>query len=126
MHHKKNRPLSPHLTIYAPQITSGLSIIHRATGIVFFAGLAAIAWLFIMQVFFGLNCISIIFSESLLVRIPLGLMIYASFFHLSTGIRHLMWDSGRGFSEEGIHWTGVAAISFSLVVSIFFMNWIWA
>ena len=43
----QNRPLSPHLTIYRPQLNSVLSIMHRITGIVLFVGLVLlILWFF--------------------------------------------------------------------------------
>ena len=39
-----NRPLSPHLQVYKPQLTSVLSILHRATGIALAVGTLLLVW----------------------------------------------------------------------------------
>ena len=107
------RPLSPHLSIYKPQLTSVLSITHRGTGLALSVGSVALVWWLVAaasgdaayataQNFWG---------SWLGVLLLLG-WSYAVFFHLCNGIRHLFWDAGWGFELKTAYasgWTVVAA-----------------
>ena len=89
-------PLSPHLLIYKPQLTSLLSIIHRATGVFLSIGaLLFCAWLTSLAM--GPNVYS---AVSGYIRHPAGqfillLFIFSLNYHLCNGIRHLFWDMGK-------------------------------
>jgi succinate dehydrogenase / fumarate reductase, cytochrome b subunit len=107
------RPLSPHLQIYKWQLTSVLSITHRATGLALAVGMVPVVWWLLaaasgplpyaqVQAFFG----------SWLGIILLIGWTYSLFFHLCNGVRHLMWDTGYGLDIETTYatgWTVVAA-----------------
>jgi succinate dehydrogenase / fumarate reductase cytochrome b subunit len=98
---KDERPLSPHLTIYRWPITMTLSILHRITGVALAVGLLAfVFWLEAIayeavsyELFSDL-------SQSLLGQIALLGWLFSFFFHLSNGIRHLVWDTGSMFEKH--------------------------
>ncbi len=107
------RPLSPHLQVYKPQLTSVLSISHRATGLALSIGTLPLVWWLLAaasgpqayaqaQAFFG----------SWLGILLLVGWAYSLFFHLCNGVRHLVWDAGYGLDIETTYatgWTVVAA-----------------
>ncbi len=113
------RPVSPHLQIYRPQLTSILSITHRFTGAFLWLGvLGIITWLY------GLasnpTCFSwlMAISQTFLGKTILFLMLYAFFYHLTNGLRHLFWDAGYGFEIKTVYRTGwlVVGSSFGLTI----------
>ena len=113
-----NRPLSPHLTVYKPQITSVLSIFHRITG----AGLAVstvlvVFWrpsLAIGEVTFkGFNN----FLNNPFIIIVLVSSLWALWYHFCTGLRHLYWDMGYGYDLNSVTISGWVAVIFSFVLT---------
>ena len=114
-----NRPLSPHLQVYRPQLTSVLSITHRMTGILLSAGLAVIvAWLLALAA--GPDAFDRV--NALLGSVP-GLILLlvwtqALFYHLLNGIRHLLWDAGWLLDLHSAYMSGWAVVSVSLVLTI--------
>lgn len=113
-----NRPLSPHLQIYKPQLTSVLSISHRITGIALAAGtLLLVAW--IVGAAKGPDAFAIV---SGFLRNPLGLLLLfgwsaALFYHLANGIRHLFWDAGYGFELETAYRSGWIVVGATVVLT---------
>ena len=92
---KQDLPLSPHLQIYKPQITSVLSISHRISGV-------ALNFVLIMLVL-GLLCITLGESYfelliSLITFFPIKIIIFLAIlgfsYHFLNGIRHIIWDFG--------------------------------
>ncbi len=110
-----DRPLSPHISIYRWPVTMVTSILHRATGIAMAAGfIVLVGWLFdaasgpeVYAKFLGV-------MNSTLGWILLVGWSYAFFYHLSNGIRHLVWDTGRGLEKE----QATASAWFVIVASI--------
>jgi succinate dehydrogenase / fumarate reductase cytochrome b subunit len=95
---KRERPLSPHLQVYKPQMTSMLSILHRLTGVGLTVLLAAFVWMVIAAAT-GPEAYAY-FIEMASTKVGFGLLIAGSFgvfFHLCNGIRHLVWDTGHFF-----------------------------
>lgn len=116
---EKPRPLSPHLSIYKPQISSVLSILHRITGVVLFLGLILmLLWLTLftyhpdIQDHWIWKLFSTYYGKALLI-----LWSYSLFFHLSTAIRHLFWDYGLGFEVKVINCTGWIAVIASIAMA---------
>lgn len=120
-----NRPLSPHLQIYRPQLTSVLSIAHRGAGVALGVGAAFFAWWLLAaasgpeaygtaQAFFG----------SALGIIVLAGFTFALFYHLCNGIRHLFWDAGMGLELDRAYRSGWAVIAASIVLTA--GAWVWA
>ena len=96
-----NRPLSPHLQVYRPQITSMLSILHRLTGIALAFGTLLLAyWLIAAATGPGAFETAQGLIGSFVGRLLLFGWSFALFYHLCNGIRHLGWDAGYGFEIE--------------------------
>lgn len=95
------RPLSPHLSIYRWPITMALSILHRATGVALAVGLPVYAtWLMSASADAAAYDRFQTVMSSLPGRIALVLWSAAFFFHFANGVRHLVWDTGRGFERS--------------------------
>ncbi len=121
---KNSRPLSPHLTIYKPQITSIMSILHRITGVFQSFGTLLVFISFIL-LFLGEKYYEIVnlFFNTYLGRAFLFFYILSLSYHLCNGIRHLIWDIGLGFEIKNVHYTGyltiISAFLLNLIVWVF-------
>ena len=116
---KNNKPLSPHLTIYKPQITSLMSISHRFSGT--FQSLGnLIIFLYFCVILVSENYYNYanLFFNSLLGKIFLFLYIFSICYHLFNGIRHLIWDIGLGFEIKNVYYSGYITV-ISAIVSNF-------
>ena len=113
-----HRPLSPHLQVYRPQLTSVLSITHRATGIgLSFGIILLITW--IVAAAAGLNYFNMVNSvvTSWFGKLVLLGFTWALFYHLCNGIRHLFWDAGFGFELSTVYKSGYATIAGSIILT---------
>ena len=110
--HMKSRPLSPHLTAYKFKINSTMSILHRITGVGMFFGMMIVAWYFNFRVLAG-SCK----CWDSVAKMMLGLVGLGLCYHISTGIRHLIWDFGHFMSKEEIKTTGYVCIAFSVALA---------
>lgn len=120
-----NRPLSPHLQVYRLPLTGLVSITHRMTGVflslgmlLFVAMLIAIARgdaaYSVMQTIMGFW----------LSRLLCWGFIYALFFHLCHGVRHLIWDLGETFDRATLDRYAVYELAASLVLTLVtFLIW---
>ena len=114
-----SRPLSPHLQIYRPQLTSVLSFAHRVTGLTLaLYSIALVAWLVAAAA--GPRPFSAVqgFMQSVPGRILLFGGTFCFFLHLCGGIRHLFWDSGRGFELGAIYASGWAVVAASTALTV--------
>jgi succinate dehydrogenase / fumarate reductase cytochrome b subunit len=114
-----NRPLSPDIQIYRPQLTSVLSISHRVTGIALSVGtLMLIVWLTAAaagpRAYLALSG----FIHSWLGLILMFGWTFSLFFHLCNGIRHLVWDAGYGFQLRTIYASGWTVVVVSTALTI--------
>ena len=115
------RPLSPHLTIYRWPITMVLSIIHRITGVALSVGLVAlVAWLAVIAYDFIPYDPVLAFMRSLPGRVVLFGFSFAFFFHLSNGIRHLIWDTGRLFEKRQVDMSAWIVLLASVSITLFY------
>jgi succinate dehydrogenase / fumarate reductase, cytochrome b subunit len=120
------RPLSPHLSVYKFKYTLLSSILNRFTGIILSVGLIALTgWL--LAVAAGAHAQQR--AQSLLVTLPgrlfLAAMVVAFCYHLVAGIRHLVWDTGRGLeraTSQKSAWL-VGIVSIALMLLIFYCLW---
>jgi succinate dehydrogenase / fumarate reductase cytochrome b subunit len=113
------RPLSPHLQVYRPQLTSFTSIMHRITGIGLAVGLLyLVCWL--IAAASGLEAFDRLqsFNGSIIGKLLLLGWSIAFFFHLLNGIRHLAWDAGWGFELPAAYKTGYAVFIGTAVLTI--------
>lgn len=112
------RPLSPHLQVYRWGITNTLSILHRATGVFMSLGLLVLAcWLIAIAT--GPEAYADVyrFYGSVWFKLPLAGWAFCFFYHLGNGIRHLVWDSGRGFGQGQIVAGGWAVVIFAVAAT---------
>jgi succinate dehydrogenase / fumarate reductase cytochrome b subunit len=119
-----NRPLSPHLQIYRLTMTMMMSIMHRITGSALYVGTLLLAWWLISaassEAYF--NYVNELFS-SYVGRVVLLGYTWALIHHMLGGMRHLIWDTGSGFSRPSLEilaW-GTLIGSTSLTVLIWFV-----
>lgn len=105
------RPLSPHLQVYRPQISSTLSIFHRIAGIALGGGAVLLSlWLAAAAASPGAFAVAQELVDSILGMIILFGFTVALFYHFCNGIRHLLWDAGYGFDLPTMHRTGIAVL----------------
>jgi succinate dehydrogenase / fumarate reductase cytochrome b subunit len=117
-----HRPLSPHLQIYKWQLTSVMSILHRATGIALAVGALYLALWVMCAMSPAVYSHFQSFNTSLLGRFVLGGWLFSAFYHLCNGIRHLFWDAGYGFELKDAYRSGWIVVGVSLVATI--VSWI--
>ena len=119
-----NRPLSPHLQVYKPQLTTFMSITHRATGIALAVGtLMLVCWLIAAAT--GESAFNEVqaFLGSIIGRLLLLGWSFALFYHMCNGLRYLFWDTGKGFEIETAYMTGRIVIAASILLTI--GAWLW-
>ncbi|MBV9289964.1 MAG: succinate dehydrogenase, cytochrome b556 subunit [Hyphomicrobiales bacterium] len=97
---RRERPLSPHLSIYKFTITMAMSIAHRITGGALYVGVLLLAWFLIAAsadaAAFGAFSA---FIHSIIGRLVLFGFTWALFHHLLGGVRHFLWDAGYGMDR---------------------------
>jgi len=114
-----NRPLSPHIQIYRKQLTSGMSILHRATGVFLTIGtFALVYWLWSLAAGPSTYSDTQGFFGGIFGRIILLGLVFSLSYHLTNGIRHLFWDGGKGFEIETIYASGKAVLVISVLLTV--------
>ena len=108
------RPLSPHLQVYKPQLTSVLSILHRVTGVALTAGTLLLTW-WLVSAAYGPDAFATAqgFVGSLIGQLILWGFTFALFYHLGNGVRHLAWDFGWGFELSQLRTSGIIMVAFA-------------
>lgn len=119
------RPLSPHIQIYRRESNMVMSILHRITGAALYAGTLLLAWWLVALASGPVHFA----TANALVASPPGLVVLLGFtwallHHLLGGIRHLIWDTGRGFALSSVNALSWGTIIGSLVLTGAF--WAWA
>lgn len=117
---RQPRPLSPHLQVYRPQITSVLSISHRISGVVLGAGALLLTWWLVAAVegpesFDQVQTIIGSWYGRLLI---FGFTL-AFFYHLCNGVRHLFWDLGYGLELRSVYRSGWVVMVLTVVLTLF-------
>ncbi len=113
------RPLSPHLQIYRPQLTSVLSICHRGTGLALSVGTLFLLW-WLLAAASGPDDFALAqsFWYSWIGRLMLFGWTFSLFYHLCNGIRHLCWDAGWGFDLTTTYRSGWIMLSASVALTV--------
>jgi succinate dehydrogenase / fumarate reductase cytochrome b subunit len=113
------RPLSPHLQIYRPMLTMMMSIVHRITGAGLYVGTLLVAW-WLIAASSGPDAYSGIewFLSTFVGRLVLFGYTWALIHHMLGGVRHLIWDTGRGFGPAEREWMTRAGLAGSIVLTI--------
>ncbi len=114
-----NRPLSPHLQVYKPQLTSMLSILHRLTGMFLSLGLVVFTyWLYRVTTDQVIANSVIDFFSSGLGLVLLYIWVFTFNYHFCNGIRHLFWDAGKGYAIPTVYKTGVLVLIAAVVLTV--------
>jgi len=115
------RPLSPHLQVYKPQISSATSIFHRITGCALGVG-TILMTLWLVCAASGEGAFSVIqaFFASWIGMLILFGFTAALFYHFCNGIRHLAWDAGKGFELPDMHRNGKLVFAATIILTVAF------
>ena len=114
-----NRPLSPHLTIYRPQLTSMTSILTRITGNALLISALLVIWWFLAAAtspeYFAVadGVLTSFFGD-----LVMTLSLWGLWYHALAGVRHLIWDNGIGLDLETAEKMGWAVIGGSVVLTL--------
>lgn len=115
------RPLSPHLQVYRPQITSVLSILHRGTGLALSLGLLVfVYWLASLASGPAAYAQAQGLLGSTWLKLCYAGWAFCFFYHLANGVRHLVWDLGYGFERLQISTSGWLAVAFAVAATLVF------
>ena len=113
------RPLSPHLQVYKPQLTSVLSITHRGTGVFLSLGALLLTyWLVSLAVSEELFNSFHLHTTFWYGKLFLIGFVFSLYYHLSNGIRHLFWDIGLGLEISTTYKSGYFTIFISIVLTL--------
>lgn len=111
-----NRPLSPHLTIYRPQLNSVLSILHRISGVALSVSLLLIIGFFISLIL-GAESFDLfsIFFNSIIGKLIMFFSLCGIWYHFFAGVRHLFWDMGYGFNLKLVELSSYIVLASTLL-----------
>ena len=114
-----NRPLSPHLQVYRPQLTSVTSIFTRITGNALIVAAVLSAW-WLLAASYGPDYYALANGviTSWFGKLVFTLSLWALWYHSLAGLRHLYWDTGRGLEIQTAEKLGIAVIAGSLVLTV--------
>lgn len=114
-----NRPLSPHLQIYRPQFTSITSILTRITGNALLLGALLIVW-WLLAAATGPDYYAVANGviTSFLGDLVMTLSLWALWYHALAGVRHLIWDTGRGLDLKEAEMLAYFVIGGSFVLTL--------
>ena len=119
-----NRPVAPHLSIYKPQITWYPSMFNRITGVALSGGLYVFAIGYLVSPLLGWHLESASLAAAfgalpLIAKIPLKFTLAMPFtFHSLNGVRHLIWDFGKQFTNKQISMTGWTVVGLSVASAL--------
>ena len=122
----RTRPLSPHLQVYRPQMTSVMSILHRAAGVVLTTGtLIMAAWL--VSLALGKEAYDVVV---MVIGHPLGQFVLfgysvALIYHALNGVRHLGWDLGFGLNIPQVYKNGQIVLFLTVVLTMGLWSAVW-
>ena len=119
MSNSRARPISPHLQVYRPQLTSVLSFTHRLTGL-FLPGATVVLSLWLVSLALGEFAYApfVGFWDSWMSVLLMAGVVFCLYYHLLNGVRHLAWDWGFGFSLSSVYASGWAVVAGSVILSV--------
>ena len=124
---RKIRPLSPHLLIYKPQLTSIFSIFHRISAFFLFVCLILFLILLYGNDFYLSFFVFYLFYYYYFSFFKILFYFFSYFlffiflFHMINGLRHLSWDFGFGLQIKNVYTTGIFVFFLSFLIAIIFI-----
>jgi len=122
---KSQRPLSPHMQVYKFQLTSMMSIMHRMTGLFLSFGLVVfICWLYLLATDLNMANQMIGFFQTGFGMALLYVWVFTFAYHLCNGIRHLFWDTGKGYSIPVVYRSGYLVLLAAVLLTalVYFLS----
>ncbi|TRY91257.1 hypothetical protein DNTS_035664 [Danionella cerebrum] len=116
-----NRPLSPHVSIYKWSVPMAMSISHRGTGVALSSGISlfAVAALVLPGSYpYYLDLIHSLSYGPHFLAFSKFALAFPVVYHTFNGIRHLIWDVGRGFKIPEVYRSGYTVLALTLFTSI--------
>ncbi|XP_051714405.1 succinate dehydrogenase cytochrome b560 subunit, mitochondrial [Oryctolagus cuniculus] len=116
-----NRPLSPHITIYSWSLPMAMSICHRGTGVALSAGVSLFGLSALLLPGNFESYLELVKSLSLgpaLVHTAKFALVFPLMYHTWNGVRHLMWDLGKGLKIPQLYQSGVAVLVLTVLSSV--------
>jgi succinate dehydrogenase / fumarate reductase, cytochrome b subunit len=114
----RQRPLSPHLQVYKPQITSVLSIMHRGAGVVNAIGaLGVMIWLLYASSNAENYACFMQYASAWYGKLVLFVFSASLIYHLLNGVRHLLWDIGWGMEIQSVERTGIIVVLLAVILT---------
>jgi succinate dehydrogenase / fumarate reductase cytochrome b subunit len=113
------RPISPHLQIYKPTLTMMMSIAHRITGAALFFGTLLLAW-WLIAAASGANSYAKVqwFMGTIVGQVILFGYTWALIHHMFGGVRHFIWDTGRGYGAKERELLVIVGLVGSIVTTV--------
>jgi succinate dehydrogenase (ubiquinone) cytochrome b560 subunit len=122
---RRNRPTSPHLSIYRPQVTWYLSALNRITGATLSAGFYAFGAAYLVAPLLGWHLESASMAAAFAAW-PVALKAATKFaiampftFHCFNGLRHLAWDMGKQITNKQVIRTGWTVVGLSTASALY-------
>jgi succinate dehydrogenase / fumarate reductase, cytochrome b subunit len=113
------RPLSPHLQVYRPMLTMMMSIMHRITGVaLFFGAILFVWWLSAAAHSDGYFAFVQAFFASWFGRLVMFGFTWALIHHMLGGLRHFLWDVGKGFELKTVENLARLNLAGSIILTI--------
>ncbi|HMK90076.1 MAG TPA: succinate dehydrogenase, cytochrome b556 subunit [Methylocystis sp.] len=98
----ESRPLSPHLSVYKPMLTTAMSMAHRVSGVALYIGAALFALYFLsLALGSGVFSVSSWIASGFVGRVIVVGFVWALYHHLLGGVRHALWDRGLFMDPVG-------------------------
>ena len=115
----RERPLSPHTTIWRWHLTMATSILHRASGCALYGGGLILA-IWAMTLAAGPEAYG---TFKAVMGSPLGKVVLfgltlSTFYHLAKGVQHLIWDAGTGYNLKTATMGSIAVIAFAIAATL--------
>jgi succinate dehydrogenase / fumarate reductase, cytochrome b subunit len=114
-----SRPLSPHLQVYRPMLSTAMSIFHRITGVALSLGMILLVWWFSAAAASDdyFNFVNGVFASWFGLLVLFG-FTWALMHHILGGLRHFIWDTGRGFELNKVEWLVRANLIGSILLTL--------
>ncbi|KAF2826926.1 mitochondrial succinate dehydrogenase cytochrome b560 subunit C [Ophiobolus disseminans] len=120
------RPVSPHLSIYKPQITWYASSLTRVTGIILSGSLYLFGFAYLAAPYTGwhletASMVATVAAWPAAVKVGLkAFFAFPFFFHSLNGVRHLSWDLGLGFKNAQVIRTGWSVVGLTIMTALYY------